>query len=89
MRAVSHNLSNIWYFSSFVNLHRGGSLYGLPLCLSSGQCRWAESFGTNDSGSELMEAMTAPSEGSYYLPSDKPGFGTALTEKLVQAHAID
>ncbi len=68
--------------------HRGGSLYGLPLCLSSTQCRWAESFGTNDSGSELMEAMTSPSEGSYYLPSDRPGFGTALTEKLIQAHAI-
>ncbi len=68
--------------------HRGGSLYGLPLCLSSAQCHWAESFGTNDSGNELMEAMTAPSEGGYYLPSDKPGFGTALTEKLVQEHAI-
>lgn len=68
--------------------HRGGSLYGLPLCLSSTKCRWAESFGTNDTGNELMEAMTAPSEGGYYLPSSKPGFGTALTEKLIQAHAI-
>lgn len=68
--------------------HRGGSLYGLPLCLSSTQCHWAESFGTNDSGTELMEAMTAPFEAGHYLPSDKPGFGTALTEKLVREHAV-
>ena len=66
--------------------HRGGSLYGLPLCLSSTQCHWAESFGTNDSGTELMEAMTAPFENGHYFPSEKPGFGTALTEKLVKKH---
>ena len=69
--------------------HRGGSLYGLPLCLSSTQCHWAESFGTNDSGTELMEAMTAPFKNGHYLPSEKPGFGTALTEKLVKAHLAD
>jgi L-rhamnonate dehydratase len=68
--------------------HRGGSLYGLPLCLSSTRCNWAESFGTNDSGTELMEAMTAPFEDGYYLPSDNPGFGTELTEQLVKDHAI-
>ena len=68
--------------------HRGGSLYGLPLCLSSTQCRWAESFGTNDSGTELMEAMTAPFEDGHYLPSENPGFGTALTEKLVKRHML-
>jgi L-rhamnonate dehydratase len=68
--------------------HRGGSLYGLPLCLSSTRCQWAESFGTNDSGTALMEAMTAPFKDGYYLPSDKPGFGTGLTEKLVKDHAL-
>ena len=68
--------------------HRGGSLYGLPLCLSSTRCNWAESFGTNDSGTELMEAMTAPFKDGYYMPSDKPGFGTAITEKMVKEHAL-
>jgi len=48
--------------------HRGGSLYGLPLCLSSTRCKWAESFGTNDSGSELMEAITSPFDKGFYLP---------------------
>ena len=69
--------------------HRGGSLYGLPLCLASTQCHWAESFGTNDSGTELMEAMTAPFENGHYFPSEKPGFGTALTEELVKNHLAD
>ena len=68
--------------------HRGGSLYGLPLCLSSTRCHWAESFGTNDAGTELMEAMTAPFKDGYYMPTDKPGFGTALTEKMVLDHQL-
>jgi L-alanine-DL-glutamate epimerase-like enolase superfamily enzyme len=64
--------------------HRGGSLYGLPLCLSSTKCHWAESFDTNDSGTELMKAMTAHFENGYYLPSDEPGFGAKLTEEMVR-----
>ena len=68
--------------------HRGGSLYGLPLCLSSTQCKWAESFGTNDAGTELMAAMTAPFKDGYYYPSEMPGFGTTLTEAMVKRNAI-
>ncbi len=68
--------------------HRGGSLYGLPLCLTSSQCQWAESFGTTDNGTELMDAMSATFEKGHYLPNDKPGFGTKLTEELVKAHAL-
>ena len=68
--------------------HRGGSLYGLPLALSSTKCRWAESFGTGDRGTELMEAMTAPFEKGYYLPPEKPGFGTGVTEELVKKHTL-
>ena len=48
----------------------------------------AESFGTTDNGTDLMDAMSATFEKGYYLPSDKPGFGTELTEKLVMEHAI-
>jgi L-rhamnonate dehydratase len=68
--------------------HRGGSLFGLPLCLSSTQCQWAESFGTTDDGTDLMNAMSTTFENGYYYPVDKPGFGTELTEELVKAHAI-
>lgn len=68
--------------------HRGGSSYGLPLCLSSSECNWAESFGTTDDGTDLMNAMSSRFENGHYYPSDKPGFGTEITEKLVKDHAI-
>lgn len=68
--------------------HRGGSLFGLPLCLSSNQCNWAESFGTTDDATDLMLAMSAPFQDGYYTPSGKPGFGTELTEELVLAHRL-
>lgn len=69
--------------------HRGGSLYGLPLVLSSANAPLAESFGTGDAASDLMLAMTAPFERGRYSPSDKPGFGTEVTEQLVRRHAIE
>ena len=66
--------------------HRGGSLFGLPLALNSPNCRFAESFGAGDEGTDLMNAMAAPfGEGCYY-PSDEPGFGTELSEKLIHEH---
>tara|TARA_Y100000588_G_scaffold315524_1_gene343640 strand:- start:419 stop:1654 length:1236 start_codon:yes stop_codon:yes gene_type:complete len=68
--------------------HRGGSLFGLPLCLSSTECNWAESFGITDNGTELMNAMSSKFEAGYYLPSDEPGFGTSITEDMVKEHAI-
>lgn len=67
--------------------HRGGSLYGLPLVLSSTNCPMAESFGTGDSASDLMLAMSARFEKGYYFPNDKPGFGTEVTEEMVRRHA--
>lgn len=66
--------------------HRGGSLYGLPLVLSSPHAPLAESFGTGDAGTDLMNAMSAPFEKGYYLPPEKHGFGTAISEKLVRKH---
>jgi L-rhamnonate dehydratase len=69
--------------------HRGGSLYGLPLVLSSPHAPMAESFGTGDAAGDLMLAMSARFEQGYYYPSKKPGFGTEVTEDLVKRHAID
>lgn len=67
--------------------HRGGSLYGLPLVLSNPNAPLAESFGTGDAASDLMLAMTAKFERGHYLPPEKPGFGTEVTEALVRSHA--
>ena len=68
--------------------HRGGSLYGLSLVLSTPHCPLAESFGTGDTGTDLMNAMSAPFENGYYYPSNKPGFGTEVTEELVKNHSV-
>ena len=66
--------------------HRGGSLFGLPLVLSQPNASLAESFGTGDAGTEVMEAMTAPFEQGHYYPPEGAGFGTQLTEALVKRH---
>ena len=68
--------------------HRGGSLYGLSLVFATPHCPLAESFGTGDNGTELMEAMSGRYRDGYYYPSEKPGFGTAVTEEMVKKHAV-
>jgi L-rhamnonate dehydratase len=66
--------------------HRGGSLYGLPIPLTREHCPLAESFGVPGMSTELMMAMTPRFEGGDYLASERPGFGTGLTEELVLEH---
>jgi L-rhamnonate dehydratase len=66
--------------------HRGGSLYGLPIALTRTHCPLAESFGVPGTSTDLMMAMTPEFEDGDYLASDKPGFGTGLTEELVLEH---
>ena len=66
--------------------HRGSSLYGMPIVLTA-NAPLAESFGTGDQGTDLMLAMASPYEDGHYLATDKPGFGTALTEEMVRDHA--
>ena len=68
--------------------HRGGSLFGLPLVLTTPHSPLAESFGTGDDATDLMLAMTPKFEKGYYYPSEKAGFGTAIDEKLVQEHLL-
>ena len=65
--------------------HRGGSLFGLPVVLTSPHCPLAEGFG---GGTDLMEAMSARYEAGSYHPSEKHGFGTEITEKLVLSHRL-
>lgn len=67
--------------------HRGGSLFGLPLVLSNPHAPLAESFGTGDSASDLMLAMTAKFENGHYFAPEKPGFGTEITEEIIRKHA--
>ena len=68
--------------------HRGGSLFGLSLIFSISHCPLAESFGTGDSGTELMESMSGRFRDGYYYPSETPGFGTSITEKMVKEHTL-
>ena len=68
--------------------HRGGCLFGLPICLNSNQCNWAESFGDERYSTDLMMAMTPEVDNGFYLPSQKPGFGTALDETLIKKHVL-
>ncbi|MEZ5392103.1 MAG: enolase C-terminal domain-like protein [Bryobacterales bacterium] len=69
--------------------HRGGSLFGLPLVLSTPGAPLAESFGTGDASSDLMLAITAPFEKGHYLPPEGPGFGTQITDELIRKHKRD
>lgn len=66
--------------------HRGSSLYGMPIVLTA-NAPLAESFGTGDAATDLMLAMSSPYKDGYYFPTDKPGFGTELTERMVRDHA--
>ncbi|MDP6579823.1 MAG: mandelate racemase/muconate lactonizing enzyme family protein [Vicinamibacterales bacterium] len=60
--------------------HRGGSLWGLPIALTSPSCTMAESF---PAGSAILDAMTPRSDGGDFLAPEAAGFGTTLTEALV------
>ena len=68
-----------------INPHRGGSLWGLPLALTSPSGVMAESF---PSGSALLEAMTPQFESGEYLAPEGPGFGTQLSEAMVLDHRL-
>ena len=60
--------------------HRGGSLWGLPIALTSPSCTMAESF---PAGSAILDAMKPQEENGDFLAPETPGFGTTLTEALV------
>ena len=66
--------------------HRGSSLYGMAVVLTA-NAPLAESFGTGDDATDLMLAMSSPYEDGFYFATDKPGFGTEITEKMVHDHA--
>ncbi len=65
--------------------HRGGSVWGIPIALTSPSCTMAETF---PAGSTLLGAMTAPFEDGDYLAPPGPGFGTRLTEEMVRDHRL-
>ncbi len=66
--------------------HRGGSLYGMPIVLTA-NAPLAESFGTGDAATDLMLAMSSPYKDGHYFATDRPGFGTQITERMVGEHA--
>jgi L-rhamnonate dehydratase len=60
--------------------HRGGSLWGIPIALTSPSCTMAESF---PAGSAILDAMKPQEDNGDFLAPQAPGFGTTLTEALV------
>lgn len=67
--------------------HRGSSIYGMTLILTSRSNTLAESFGTGDSGNELMELLTPPLEKGHYLPPKGAGFGVDFTPGVLKKFA--
>jgi L-rhamnonate dehydratase len=67
--------------------HRGGSLFGLPIALTRVHCPLAEAFAVPGQGTDVMKAMSPRYEDGFYYPSEKPGFGTELTEEMVKKHS--
>jgi L-rhamnonate dehydratase len=63
--------------------HRGGSPYGLAVILTTPSCILAESFGTLEKSTPLMQAMTSRFENGYYYPTEKPGFGVEITPSML------
>ena len=67
--------------------HRGSSVYGITLILTSRSPMLAESFGTGDSGNELMELLTPKFEKGQYLAPEGAGFGVEFTASLLKKYA--
>ena len=64
--------------------HRGGSLFAIHLAIASREIPMAESFGTGESGNELMELFTPVYERGHYLAPVKPGLGFELSETALK-----
>jgi L-rhamnonate dehydratase len=67
--------------------HRGGSVYGMNLILTSRSSILAESFGTGESGNEVMELLTPSRDGGDYLPPARPGFGVEFSKSFLGKYA--
>lgn len=60
--------------------HRGGSVWGFPIALTSPSCSMAESF---PEGSEILDAMSCEVKDGFVLAPATPGFGHRLSEEMV------
>jgi L-rhamnonate dehydratase len=67
--------------------HRGGSIYGMTLLLTTRTASLAESFGTGDSGNEIMELLTPKLVDGHYLAPTGPGFGVEFSDRVLRAYA--
>ena len=59
----------------------------MTLLLTSKSPAFAESFGTGDSGNELMEMMTPKLVDGHYLPPVGPGFGVDFNDSILRKYA--
>jgi len=67
--------------------HRGGSVFGMQLIITSENCPMAESFGTGEPGNELMNLFTSPFENGFYRAPSGPGIGVEIPADLLKKYA--
>jgi L-rhamnonate dehydratase len=67
--------------------HRGGSLFGIHLAIANADIPMAESFGTAESGNELMEVFTPRFVKGEYLAPEGAGLGFEMTAGLLKKYA--
>jgi L-rhamnonate dehydratase len=67
--------------------HRGGSLFAIHLAIAHNEIPMAESFGTGESGNELMKIFTPVCEKGQYLAPTKPGLGFDLPAATLKRYA--
>jgi L-rhamnonate dehydratase len=68
--------------------HRGGSVFGMQLIVTSASCPLAESFGTGEPGNEMMALLTSPFEKGYYRAPQGPGMGFEIPEGVLKKYGL-
>lgn len=66
--------------------HRGGSIFSIHLAIAHSNCPMAESFGTAETGNELMEMLTPQFKDGFYLPPDRPGIGAEFSPATLKKY---
>ena len=59
----------------------------MTLLLTSRAASLAESFGTGDSGNEVMELLTPKLVDGHYLAPTGPGFGAEFSDRFLRTFA--
>jgi L-rhamnonate dehydratase len=67
--------------------HRGSSVYGMAVIMTTPNCVFAESLGIGEEGNELLQAVASRFDKGYYFPNDRPGFGADFKPEWLKKYA--